>query len=461
MDTCRLANNGILPLPSPPDFPSPHLKSELGIAAFVPAAGAASRFYQPFQRLKQDLETAKEPRQVLHSFVASFIAKPLPSHLANLLQNFRHNRIQDLNIDPILRLLLPILEELVALPKALYPCTRDGQSFLELKQKEHRKLLLQAEVFVAPIGESDKFRAALAEDRLPNLVFEQDEGMCTYRYDHQGQILQDGQGKPSIVAAGHGMLSRLFPEIRRTLPHIHSLFIRNIDNIAGIAPAVHELTDQFLRCYDWLYDAMMSIRQNLEQSHIEGAEVIARKIWDFLLPLQVNSHSSYLLGLQKELFHTPDNILAEDLSTSEGARQLRSCFARPICWSAQVPNTGQDRGGIPVWAENDGKIRKICLEGPHISASDSQLWFEERAAVTHFNPVFVVVEIQSDANYYLSSGEAPWIVAEKSYRGRTAYYHETVLYELIANAALCNLVFIEMPRSVFLPIKMLGDFGDH
>lgn len=465
IDTCRLANNGVLPLPAIPEGLAPTLKSELGIAAFVPAAGAASRFYQPFQRLRQDLASAKEPRQVLQSFVASFSAKPLPKDLADLLQNFKNSRIQDLSIEQIFQQLMPILDAVVELPKALYPCTKDGKSFLALKQQEHRKLLLQAEIYVAPIGDSAQFRQALTEDALPSLVFEQDEGMCTYRYDQQGEILQDAEGKPSIVSAGHGMLSRLFPAIRKKLPNIHSLFIRNIDNIAGVATEVHELADKFLRGYDWLYTAMVAIRQDLEQGHWEHAEVTARRAWDFLLPLQINSHSSYLLGLQKELFHTPDNLLAEDQAAgsfpdAKHLTQLKACFARPLCWSAQVPNTGQDRGGIPVWAENDGKVRKICLEGPHISTSDSQLWFEVRAAVTHFNPVFVVVEIQQDPNYYLASGEAPWLVAEKSYRGKTAYYHETVLYELIANAALCNLVFVEMPRSVFLPIKMLGDFSD-
>jgi hypothetical protein len=123
----------------------------------------------------------------------------------------------------------------------------------------------------------------------------------------------------------------------------------------------------------------------------------------------------------------------------------------------QVPNLGKDIGGSPVFVDSpDGPV-KLCIELPHVSEQDKESFLIESEKRTYFNPVFVFCELSTQLNSDESESSPYWIIAKKQYRGEDVFYHETVLYELLGNSVLANPVFIEIPRSLFTPNKVIFD----
>lgn len=464
-EPCRIDNGGILPLPREVGDSAGRQAVEpifSDIAAFIPAAGAASRFVLPALELLQAMQRPSAPED-----------------LADRIEAFR-SRYADTPLPPLLRSLLSCqgsggsdrlakLEREIHKPKALYPCDAEGRTFLEYKVREHDAIGgFAGQAFIAPQGLKQQFEGILAagNPRSPCQVLEQDELLCTYRFDADANLITDAQGRPALVAAGHGMLSRLFPRLKSIFPGTGSLFIRNIDNLAGVSAGVLAETRDFLKTYRLLLSSMQRLRLGLKREDLEAAADAASAMVDligigaspfFTPPPARGKAVELLLWLQKTVFHTPDDLCPASASQAT-VPMLTRLFQRPFSMVGQAPNSGQDRGGIPVWAERGGLTRKLCLEGPHITEADIKTWFESKQAVSHFNPVFLVTEIPEEEDYYLDRAEDLWLVAEKTFLGRPAYYHETVLYEMIANSALANTVFFEISRALFQPVKALDDF---
>jgi hypothetical protein len=143
-----------------------------------------------------------------------------------------------------------------------------------------------------------------------------------------------------------------------------------------------------------------------------------------------------------------------------------------------------DVGGGPVFVETpDGKKVKICLEMPHANPEDSIDFFGPRGKATHFNPVLVFFELRTHKRAFQESGTEEgeamknvasasqgrlvdfgqlfddrfWLLSKKEFQGTPVCYHETVLYELLGNSATTNLLFVEVPRTLFVPHKAIFD----
>lgn len=141
---------------------------------------------------------------------------------------------------------------------------------------------------------------------------------------------------------------------------------------------------------------------------------------------------------------------------------------RPLSVFGVVRREKGDVGGGPVFAKiSDGSIVKLCMEMPHANPDDAQEYFSETGKVTHFNPALVFFEMRTHTYEQTNEGkkvnfvqlfdERFWLLSKREYKGTPVCYHETVLYELLGNSATTNLIFLEVPRSLFKPHKSYLD----
>lgn len=461
LDSFRIDNGGILPTAY---YAAP--KTDVsGFIAFVPAAGAASRYFQPLQGLRQAIADKDEGqiRAELEALQAEGAKDwPLPGALSELIATEKGGKL------PKAETLDQALEE-ISWPKALLPYRKQAKSFLQKKVEEHEAMQgLLGEVYVAPLGGSERFARHLqAQSTNQRLQFlEQGPELSTLRFTRDGQPFRTEDGSLSLVPAGHGMLVRLFPDIQKKWQNAHSLFIRNIDNVIDeVAPSL-AATDLFLKQHQAVLEGLRDIRKALGKADLESAAKSAAEMRGFFQSPSRKSPAWFqglgaaekaLWTLLLEIFHCP-LILAESLREKRGDEEaLKQLYSRPFNSLGQVPNNGRDVGGSPVRASHDGGEVAICLELPHASPEDRKKFLENPEVATHFNPVFVAAEIPEDHSVYDLEQCPFWILAEKTIRGTPVVYHEIVLYEVLGNSFTANVIFPEIPRRLFHPHKSLLD----
>lgn len=449
VDTCRKDNGGILPqdvLAQTAVTTAPGA----GFVAFVPAAGAASRYSQPLFQLESALEDEGTSGEELALRIAALRAEgaidwPLPPAVHHLLAS----PSRALDLDAVeRRALLADLQ----LPKALMPCVKEGASFVSMKLAEHKALPgLAGQVFVARAGMAKEFCQAL-ENAPDALVLEQGPLLSTLRFTPDVLPYVEPDGGLSPVPAGHGALVGLFADVRRRFSDAHSLFVRNIDNVIGTKPEAVSATTRFLKTHRRILEGVRDIRKALAADRIDAAAAGARALLsDLGVSMDAATSSLHVLtSLQQRIFHARLDKPA-DLAV------LRALYDRPVNTLGQVPNLGTDVGGTPCFVEVRGAREKICIEVPHVDEADKRRFLADPTRATHFNPGFVAAEMPADDDYYGARNQDFWLLAEKTYRGAPVLYFETVIYELLGNSRLANCVFLEVPRLVFNPHKTLKD----
>lgn len=471
VDTCRIDNGGLLPGDSlerlhtagAPTFAGP---AGNGVAAFIPAAGAGSRYSQPLASLVDALE-AGDGAEIIKCIKAlreeGAEAWPLPDGVRALL--LRPERGAELTPDQ-----RKSAVKMLQLPKALMPSVREGTTFVAVKLFEHAAIAgLAGEVYVTPPGAIPAFRAALPEAAKDRTAFlEQGPGLSTIRFRRDGAPYRDADGNLSLAPAGHGALATLFPDVRAAFPRAHSVFIRNIDNVMGISPVTIAATDRFLGLYQTVLGVLRTVRSALVENRTKEAADLARPLlalapaWPgrrktetFLRSLGDKAERT-LWEVQLKLFHTcpPGTAQTDDVTR---LYLLSRLYERPLNLLGQVPNNGKDVGGTPCFVETPRGIEKVCIEVPHVTEDDRTRYLADPARATHFNPVFAVCEIPAEPEYYTEQNEDFWLMAEKTHRGAAVVYYETVLYELIGNSGTANALFAAVPRAVFNPHKVLKD----
>ncbi|NBO37325.1 DUF4301 family protein [bacterium] len=414
-------------------------------------------------------------------------------------------------------------------PKALVPTTGEGDSFLFLKLVEQIALLPSSvSVYVAPFQQSTQFKAEIESGRQKLIrqaqnvfdlagtpfapdwlkptnqratgdftILEQGLDLCTLRFNEDGTAVLADDGSYSSVAAGHGELLNLFPDIAAQWPNLECLHIRNIDNVVGTQQERQQELSAVAETFRLLRDTMEFLRAEVEDfiptcrssnnnDKLKNPQAItALKFLAQLIPTaaqgQIFSASmasiSMTNGLTVEdfqrvlgnLYHWQP--LPENLSVFAKWDWLQQQLARPLSVFGVVRKEVGDVGGGPVFAQlPDGTHVKICLEMPHASKEDAQEYFGNKGRATHFNPVLVFFELRTHQRSHTQNprsgrivqpgqlfDEHFWLLARKEFKGRKVCYHETVLYELIGNSARTNVLFVEVPRTLFRPHKTLLD----
>ncbi|KAB8033407.1 DUF4301 family protein [Fluviispira multicolorata] len=328
-------------------------------------------------------------------------------------------------------------------------------------------------------------------------VLEQGRNLSTIRFHMDGRPYTDENGKYIPVSAGHGELIHLFDEITNNFPDAECLHIRNIDNVIGSsldrsselnipAECFKIIRDciEFLRAQveDYLFDYIKNQSNNRLQNettfHVLRylANFIDDNIANEALDACVDEKLTFtgvpypsLHKILGNLFHWQP--LTPHSTDFEAWEQTMQWLEKPISVFGVVRKEVADVGGGPVFAAlPDGTTIKLCLEMPHANEEDAREYFGPRGKATHFNPVLAFFELKTHTRAFESTpsigkkvefsklfDERFWLLSKKEYKGTPVCYHETVLHELIGNSATTNLVFIEVPRTLFRPHKSYFD----
>lgn len=462
VDTCRLDNGGILPSHWHDRI---HSSGELKpLVGFIPAAGAASRYFSPFAALDQALNNHNR----VHIERALELLKIQNAH-----QWLLPKALQKFIIDPPQALTCPDhqltnIKNILSAPKALLPCTSDHMSFLAMKAQEHEHLVgMIGQTFVTPAGKSHEFAGELAQQSLtvPVQFVEQGPDLSTIRFADGGNPFVDTKGQYSLVPAGHGTLVDVFPKVLKRFPNAEGVLIRNIDNVTGTHATELAALHLFLDGFSKTLSLFQSVRRLIAQDLWTEADALAREFLahlnlhpltgtqvDWLATKPANVRS--LWQLQAQLIQMqPEQV--RQLSKGDAYADLRALYERPVNILGQVPNTQNDVGGSPVFVQSRQGPLKVCLELPHASAEDVKNFFANPQKATHFNAVCVGAELISNSHIYDQEDSPFWIMASKTFQGQKVFYHETVLYELLGNNTIANALFVEIPRSLFNPHKAL------
>lgn len=328
-------------------------------------------------------------------------------------------------------------------------------------------------------------------------VLEQGFDLSTIRFNLDGSPFLDAHSRYSPVAAGHGELVHLFESIANAFPEAECLHVRNIDNIVGTTPDRCAELAVPAEAFRLIRDSIELIRARLddflqEQGFIlPDTRLIDRGVFGALrylssliehtLPQDIFAESFSAQGdfigvthdlLHKvlgNLFHWPILEASPIASAKANWEAAAAALARPLSIFGVVRKEVGDVGGGPVFARlQDNTTVKICMEMPHASHEDSKEFFGTKGRATHFNPVLVFFELRTHkrsfsdrarpgklVNFSHLFDDRFWLLAHKEYQGKPVCYHETVLYELIGNSATTNVLFVEVPRTLFNPHKTI------
>jgi hypothetical protein len=261
---------------------------------------------------------------------------------------------------------------------------------------------------------------------------EQKPSTDTLAIDAEGDPFRE-DGRLLLRPAGHGALIENLDELGADL-----VLIKNIDNVAH---------DRFKRdTFTWSR-LLLGLATRLERT----AAGHSRRLAASTDAQAVDQAAEFLASA----FHRRPPVGDAPTRAAWARREL----ARPIRVCGMVPNTGEPGGG-PMWVRAaDGAASLQIVELSQVNVADAAQQAIVKAA-THFNPVFMALALRDagDRPYRLADfvDERAAIIVRKSSGGR----------ELLAlerpglwNGAMAgwNTVFVEVPLTVFNPVKTVND----
>jgi hypothetical protein len=160
------------------------------------------------------------------------------------------------------------------------------------------------------------------------------------------------------------------------------------------------------------------------------------------------------INTEKNFAEIYSEIFPFSLTENQNSQSFLKTLERPLVLMGVVENKTSDIGGTPIITKINGQKAILCAEKDHISKEDLNK-SQNNSAKKFFNPVFLTLEIPE--KNFLEANHPFWIIAEKKWKEQTVLYHESLLYEILGNSVYCNLIFMEIPRSLFAPHKTLED----
>ncbi|MEO5618699.1 MAG: DUF4301 family protein [Candidatus Eisenbacteria bacterium] len=252
----------------------------------------------------------------------------------------------------------------------------------------------------------------------------------------EGAPIRIGGGRLLLRPAGHGALIENLADLGADL-----VLIRNIDNVAH---------DRFKRdTFTWSR-LLLGLAARLERT--------ASSLWR---SLEGGGDEKVVADATQFLTATfrRSASFAASAPRSERAAWARAQLARPVRVCGMVPNTGEPGGG-PMWVRGPGgETTPQVVELSEVSADDPGQQAVAGAA-THFNPVFMALALRDAGNrpYRLADfvDQSAVIIVKKSAEGRDLLALER---PGLWNGAMAgwNTVFVEVPITVFNPVKTVND----
>jgi Domain of unknown function (DUF4301) len=256
--------------------------------------------------------------------------------------------------------------------------------------------------------------------------------------DQAGQPFRLDDGSLLLRPGGHGALLGNLAEMGGDL-----IFIRNIDNVL---PAARRA--EVLRWNRLLGGYLLQLEQKIEDvlDYLEQAEEGGAWLDDALRQVA-------------ELLDLPEALAFLDRRSSEKREFLRHRLDRPLRVCAVVANKGEPGGG-PFWVRDGrGKISRQIVEAAQIHR-EIPGQAEILANASHFNPVHMICRLR-DKNgtpYDLKRfvDPATVFISQKSLQGRSL---QALEHPGLWNGSMArwNTVFVEVPASIFAPVKTVFD----
>lgn len=440
-------------------------------AKFVPASGAATRMFQELLAVLHG-EAGEADREACRRFVAELDRFPFGGDLRAACSRAAVDLAAIAaggDPRPMLEVLLAVRDtgpgareslDLGNTAKALIPFHRDGgevrtaleEHLIEAAQHlrdahgrcrvhftipQHQEMIFR-EVFRGIEGRLEqRFGSGFeiswsVQSPLTDTVAGGDDGQ-PFRLDDGSLLLRPG---------GHGALLKNLEQLGADL-----VFVRNIDNVLPETRRAEALAwNRLLGGYLLELEALVvDILDRLERSDSSGSSV-RPWIGEALERVAERLGKREALGLM-------------DRPEKEQQAWLIDQLDRPLRVCGVVPSKGEPGGG-PFWVrEKDGSERLQIVENSQIDRQDK----EQEAILqqsTHFNPVNLVCRLRSHRGepYRLADFSDPdsAFVSTKYLQGRRLLALE---HPGLWNGAMArwNTVFVEIPASIFAPVKTVFD----
>lgn len=406
------------------------------LAFFIPASGSGSRMLELLfeYRNSSDPEICGQMEHFINYLNEFAFYKKLPEEL--------QRSIEERNFE-IIDILNHILDEnglgFGNSPKGLIPFHKVGP-FILTPIQEH---LIQGNELTAT---ETRFHFTIQrefEEQIQNVVSsttqltgvnysvsysEQSERTNSIAFTQEGNVARDENNQMITRPSGHGALLSLLDQIESEV-----IFIKNIDNI----------------------------------QHFSKSDK-SNETWKVLGGLLLNFKKE-----AKELFFSPSkNGLSElnskyqfidpkEIDQIQGEEAIKQILNRPFRVCGMVKNEGQPGGG-PFWIQNNGVISKQIIEKAQISEHSDQRNILLKS--THFNPVMIAASPYSldgrKFNLENYRDDDAFFVVHKKQKGQEILYMEQPgLWN--GSMAKWNTVFVEIPSSVFSPVKTILDLLDN
>jgi len=407
------------------------LSSNVNFTFFIPASGSGSRMFSFLSDINTN-STSDEIRQV-----EKFINHLPDFAFYQLFSPELKQKIKTGNIDTDELSLFLLKHEglnFENLPKGLIPFhyndpfvlnpfqehvlqgsnLSDGRAnFHFTVQQQYKKKIQQSIANLAGLT-GKKYKVSYSTQR---------QEMDSYAFSTDGELIIC-DNKPLRRPSGHGAL----------LSNLNSLdsscvFIKNIDNIQH-----YSYSGEVVSQWSLLGGILTAFSKELKKilSTIDKNKLVEiNEFYQFLSPSELNS------------------IASED--------DFERIINRPIRVCGLVKNEGLAGGG-PFWVEKNGKISKQIVEKAQIAQDQEQVRLMIKS--THFNPVMIAMSPYNARgqkhNLEDFKDDNEYFIVTKKHGGQTIQYIEL---PGLWNGSMSNwnTVFVEIPSSVFSPVKNILD----
>jgi hypothetical protein len=347
-------------------------------------------------------------------------------------------------LDPRLTVLLGRdLLSLAHRPKALIPFHRVGRGTLTAFE-EHLWEAVKAGMGKAHFTVPEEFLAEFRRlgkgcaDQLHrryrvrlHLSFSvQDPSTDTVAWEEGNGLARRGEGELLFRPGGHGALLKNLEATKGDI-----VFIKNIDNVPR--PSFQAEGNRWRKV---LAGRLIDV-----QREAEGWIHALRQKRPLILSLE---------GAEKFIFKTL-GIKSTASSVATRTKHALKILNRPWRVCGMVPNTGEPGGG-PFWVKGkEGPSRQI-LEGSQLGKQQKKIAQQS----THFNPVDMVVGLKDgqgrpfDLKRFADQSQV--LISTKQFEGREI---RTLEHPGLWNGGMAhwNTLFVEIPATVFHPVKTIAD----
>ncbi|MGD0021390.1 MAG: DUF4301 family protein [Smithellaceae bacterium] len=421
---------------------------------FVPASGAASRMFVEWFSAGEDGSFGSPDRDRL------FLQKLNKLAFFILIERNRQGKkfFDQKNIKNLLEfILLPDGLNFGQLPKALIPFHRYSSGETRTALEEHlgeagRYIRSREGLSFVHFTVTAKYKAATAKhlkavlkkyEKLFGVKYRitlsiQSPASNTIAVDENNLPLRDTKGRLLFRPGGHGALLKNLSSVNADF-----IFVKNIDNVV---PEKH-------------------LEKILAYKKMLGGMALQTQKEIFAILKKMEKNELNLAQIQKIITYCSQKLnitLPLGFSQQSGKRKTQILFSllnRPLRICGVVKNEGEP-GGSPFWVkEKDSTQTPQIVEIGHVDKDKPEqqaIWSRAK----YFNPVDMVCCIKNyrgekfDLDNYVNPDA--YLITSKNERGQSLKALEVPgLWN--GGMAYWNTVFVELPLSVFNPVKTVDD----